>query len=114
MAAARLRHCMVDETYRPVCDLVARASHDLAAGTRLDIVGSRHAVPDIRAGLTEIGAARADNALPYYMAGGRTLKRAVKSGAAITFADVTPPQDSVLWTLRQEQDAAFAAAEAVA
>lgn len=108
MAAARLRHCMVDEAYRPVCDLVARAVRDLPAGTRLDIVGTRHAVPDIGAGLVEIGAARAETALPYYMAVGCTLKRAVKHGALITFADVTPAAESVLWTLRQEQDAAFA------
>ena len=114
MAAARLRHCMVDESYRPVCDLVARAARNLAAGTKLDIVGNRHAVPDIGAGLVEIGTARAENALPYYMAVGCTLKRAVKQGAAITFADVTAPQDSVLWKLRQEQDAAFATREAVA
>jgi predicted homoserine dehydrogenase-like protein len=107
MAAARLKHGMVDESYRPVCDLVARAERDLPAGTRLDIVGTRHAVPHIGAELTEIAAARADDALPYYMAVGRTLTRAVKNGAAITFADVARPEDSMLWTLRKEQDATF-------
>jgi predicted homoserine dehydrogenase-like protein len=106
MAAARLKHCMVDETYRPICDVVARAARELPAGTRLDIVGNRHAVPDVDASLYEHAAARAENALPYYMAVGRTLKRAVKAGAAITFADVEPPHGSMLWALRQEQDAA--------
>jgi predicted homoserine dehydrogenase-like protein len=114
MAAARLKHGMVDESYRPVCDLVARASRELPAGSRLDIVGTRHAVPDIGAGLVEIGAAQSEGALPYYMAVGRTLKRAVKKDAVITFADVTPPEDSMLWTLRKEQDKAFAAAVAMA
>jgi predicted homoserine dehydrogenase-like protein len=71
-------------------------------------------VPDIGAGLVEIGAAQPENALPYYMAVGRTLKRAVKKGAVITFADVTPPEESALWTLREEQDAAFATAVAMA
>ena len=112
LAAARLDHCMVDDSYRPVCELVARAARDLAAGDRLDIVGTRHAVPHIDAGLVEIDTARADNALPYYMAVGRTLRRTVKKGALITFADVTPPEDSVLWALRREQDAAFAPPQA--
>ncbi len=107
MAAARLRHCMVDETYRPVCDLVARAASDLPAGHRLDIVGNRHAVPNVDPGLIAIAESKAANALPYYMAVGRPLKRAVKKGAAVTFADVVPPDDSMLWTLRREQDAAF-------
>jgi predicted homoserine dehydrogenase-like protein len=107
MAAARLRHCMVDETYRPVCDLVARVAKDLPAGTRLDIVGNRHAVPDVGPGLVARADAQAADALPYYMAVGRTLNRTVKSGAMVTFADVAAPDDSLLWTLRREQDAAF-------
>ncbi len=114
MAAARLRHCMVDESYRPVCDLVARASRDLPAGDRLDIVGHRHAVPHIDPGLVARADAQAADALPYYMAVGRTLKRTVKKGAVVTFADVAPPGDSVLWALRREQDAAFGTERAAA
>jgi predicted homoserine dehydrogenase-like protein len=107
MAAARLRHCMVDETYKPVCDLVARVSQDLPAGHRLDIVGNRHAVPHVGPGLVPNADARTANALPYYMAVGQTLSRPVKAGALITVADVAAPADSLLWTLRKEQDAAF-------
>ena len=49
VAAARLRHNMVDESYRPVCDLVAKAQTDLPAGHALEIVGARHAMPGPRA-----------------------------------------------------------------
>jgi predicted homoserine dehydrogenase-like protein len=113
MAAARLGHCMVDETYRQVCDLVARASRDLPAGDRLDIVGHRHAVPHIDPGLVARADAQAADALPYYMAVGRMLTRTVKKGALVTFADVAPPDDSALWALRREQDTAFGASVAM-
>jgi predicted homoserine dehydrogenase-like protein len=43
--------------------------------------------------------------LPYYMATGQVLRRPVVAGALLTRADVTPPAGSVLWALRDEQDA---------
>ena len=36
---------MLDESYRPVCDLVAKAQTDLPAGHAIEIVGARHACP---------------------------------------------------------------------
>ena len=105
MAAARLRHDMVDESYRPVCDLVARAETDLPAGRRLDIVGLRHAIPDLQPLLLDAAPVRPGSPLPYYMAVGRTLVRPVKRGDTILVDDVGELADSTLWRLRAEQDA---------
>ncbi|WP_375457767.1 SAF domain-containing protein [uncultured Enterovirga sp.] len=107
VAAARLGHDMLDEAYRPVCDLVARAERDLPAGRCLDIVGLRHAVPDLQPLLVDAAPARGSAPLPYYMAVGRTLVRPVRRGAWIRADDVDQPVGSVLWRLRAEQDAAF-------
>ncbi len=107
MAAARLAHSVVDERYRPVVDLTARAMRDLPAGHRLDIVGTRHAVPDLEPGLTPAQPLGSGNPLPYYMAVGRTLTRPVRKGEPITSGCVDTPGSSALWTLRSEQDQLF-------
>jgi predicted homoserine dehydrogenase-like protein len=108
MAAARLNHSVVDERYRPVVDLTARAMRDLPAGHKLEIVGTRHAVPDLEPGLTPALPVTGRNPLPYYMAVGRTLTRLVAKGEFITADCVSAPNGSTLWSLRAEQDRAFA------
>jgi predicted homoserine dehydrogenase-like protein len=105
VAAARLRHDMVNAGYRPVCDLVARAQADLQAGDAIEIVGTRHAVPGLEPLLVDATPAHGANPLPYYMAVGRRLRRPVSRGAFITADSVEPPSNSVLWRLRAEQDA---------
>jgi predicted homoserine dehydrogenase-like protein len=107
VAAARLKHDMVTESYRPVCDLVAKAEHDLPAGHVLDIVGTRHAVPGLEPLLVDAAPAEGSNPLPYYMTVGRRLARDVKAGEYITADAVEAPADSVLWRLRAEQDGLF-------
>ena len=107
VAAARLRHDMLDESYRPVCDLVAKAQTDLPAGHAIEIVGTRHAVPGLEPLLVDAAPAQGANPLPYYMAVGRKLRRPVSRGAFITADAVEPASDSVLWRLRAEQDALF-------
>jgi predicted homoserine dehydrogenase-like protein len=107
LAAARLGHSILDERYRPVVDLTARAMRDLPAGRRLDIVGSRHAVPDLEPGLTPAMSVSGAAPLPYYMAVGRMLVRPVSAGEFITADCVETPADSTLWRLRAEQDAMF-------
>jgi predicted homoserine dehydrogenase-like protein len=107
LAAARLGNSSVDETYRPVVDLTARAAQDLPAGHRLEIVGLRHAVPGLDPLLTPAAPARGGNPLPYYMAVGRTLTRPVAAGEMLTVDCVTADESSPLWRLRREQDARF-------
>lgn len=107
LAAARLANTSVDDSYRPVVDLTAVATRDLPAGQRLDIVGNRHAIPDLEPRLTPAAPATAGRPLPYYMAVGRTLVRPVAAGSVLTVDAVAPPDGSTMWRLRAEQDAAF-------
>ena len=104
LAAARLGNQYTDANYKPRVDLIARAGEDLAAGRTLSIVGTRHAVPGLSPELQPAAKLAPGAALPYYMAVGRTLKRAVAKGDAITVADIEVPSSSTLWTLRAEQD----------
>ncbi len=110
MAAGRLRHSVPDGGYRPVADLVARAARDLPAGHILAIEGNRHAVPGLDALLLPAAPARGAAPVPYYLAVGQPLRRAVAAGATITCDDIEQPAGSPLWRLRAEQDAAFPAA----
>ena len=107
LAAARLSNQYTNVHYRPRVDLIARAGDDLPAGHALDIVGTRHAVPGLVPELAPSRAITDDAPLPYYMAVGLSLKRAVAKGEPITRADVEPPSNSVLWQLRAEQDQVF-------
>lgn len=107
MAAGRLGHSILDGSYRPVVDLVARAARDLPAGHVLAIEGNRHAVPGLDALLLPASPARGEAPIPYYMAVGRRLKRTVVAGQLLRCEDVEAPADSLLWRLRAEQDATF-------
>jgi predicted homoserine dehydrogenase-like protein len=102
--AAFLGHASTRE--RPVCDLVARAAGDLAAGTALQLA-ERHEIVGLAPMLADAKAANGVAAVPYYMAAGRTLKRRVAAGATLTVDDLDLPTDSVLWRLRAEQDQVF-------
>ncbi len=107
MAASRLGNTSVDEAYRPVVDLTARALVDLPAGRSLDIVGNRHAVPDLEPLLTPAEAITGSAPLPYYMAVGRTLARPVRAGETITRDCLVPQPPTTLDDLRGQQDALF-------
>ena len=107
MAAARLSNTSVDENYRPVVDLTARAATDLPAGRVLDIVGTRHAIPDLEPQLTAATAINEQAPLPYYMAVGATLAQPVKAGEFISRGHLEECSTSTLHALRAEQDALF-------
>jgi predicted homoserine dehydrogenase-like protein len=66
-----------------------------------------HSVPDLRPNLVDAGPIAAGRPLPYYMATGNRLSRAVRAGEYLTADTVEPPRDSTLWRLRAEQDEAF-------
>jgi predicted homoserine dehydrogenase-like protein len=107
MAASRLGNSSLDESYRPVVDLTARAMVDLPAGRILDIVGDRHAIPDLEPLLTAAQPVQDSTPLPYYMASGRTLARPVAAGEAITRDCLVSRPPTTLDVLRYEQDARF-------
>jgi predicted homoserine dehydrogenase-like protein len=91
---------------RPRCDMLARATEPLAAGSVLAI-GERHAVRGVEALLAEARRVGEAAPLPYYMAAGCRLRQDVAPGRFITRDLVEPPAGSALWRLRAEQDARF-------
>ena len=107
LAAARLGRSVLDESVRPVCDVIAVAAEDLPAGTTLEMVGNRHTLRALNAHLADAVPAAPDSAVPYYMLPGVRLAKSVAKGAPVTRSAVAAPEDSVLWKLRAEQDAAF-------
>lgn len=96
---------------RPVCDVAARATGPLAAGTQL-VLGERHALAHVTPLMLDAGPARGPRPAPYYLAAGATLARDVPAGAILSCEDLAPPPGSIAWTLRREQDAAFFGADA--
>jgi predicted homoserine dehydrogenase-like protein len=89
-----------------VCDMVARAAANLAPGTTLALA-ARHEIAGLAPMLAPAAPAVGAQAVPYYMAAGRTLKRRVAAGALLTVDDLHGPADSTLWRLRAEQDRVF-------
>jgi predicted homoserine dehydrogenase-like protein len=89
----------------PMVDVVALAKSDLEAGTVLDGLGGFHTY-----GVCENHpVVRRDGLLPMGLAEGSTLRRAVRRDEPLRVEDVDPPETSLTWELRAEQDAVFAA-----
>lgn len=92
----------------PRYDLVAKANRDMKAGTELKAVGHHHVIDGFDGILRP--AARIDEniQLPYYLADGMKLKKDVQAGQLLT-ADMLeiPATDTILWSLRREQDSVF-------
>ncbi|MGE4585148.1 MAG: NAD(P)H-dependent oxidoreductase [Sphaerochaeta sp.] len=96
------------EAPTPRYDLVARANRDMQRGTQLKAVGHHHVIEGFDGILRPAARIDAQGQLPYYLADGMTLKKDVKAGELLT-ADMLekPVKDSILWSLRREQDTAF-------
>lgn len=90
----------------PRCDLFARATTALTKGTRLAL-GERHTMAGVQPLLLDAQPARPGASVPYYMAAGCVLAADVPAGAMLRREHLQPPVDSMLWTLRDEQDAKF-------
>lgn len=93
---------------RPRVDLVARAARDLEPGELL-VMGARHVVEGLAHELVPARPLGPDVALPYYLAVGGRVRRAVRRGETLRCADVDLASDSTLLRLRQAQDRNFAA-----
>jgi len=91
----------------PRVDLVARATADLPEGHMLAMGGHHHSIADVAPELLPAAPLHADRPAPFYLISNRTLRRPVRKGQAITFADVAIPEDAPLLRLRREQDALF-------
>ena len=90
-------------TVRPYVDLVAKSTRQLKVGT---ILGGDHS-PDIDAAILPVSPVANGNPLPLHLLDGVCLSKDVAAGTLITQEMVEPPSDSLLWSLRQQQDAHF-------
>lgn len=90
-------------TVQPHVDLVARSNCELKAGTTL---GGGHS-DDIDAAILPVSPIAEGNPLPLYLLTGNRLSKDVAAETVITQEMVAPPADSLLWSLRQQQDAHF-------
>lgn len=93
------------DDYHPHVDVVARTTRDLAAG---EVLGDDHS-PDLQALIRPAQALSQDLALPLHVGRGNRLAVDVPAGTVITAEMVVPPEESVLWTLRMQQDRHFLA-----
>jgi predicted homoserine dehydrogenase-like protein len=110
LSAAILQRSTLGDTVRPRVDLVARATRDLPAGTRLAVAHHHtHALADMQPMLMPAAPAALDDSapLPYYMAVDQVLSRAVRAGEMLTAAALHKPVASALWRLRAVQDQRF-------
>ncbi len=92
--------------FTPRYDLVAQTTEPLRAGTRLTM-GPRHSIHGLKALLLPAQPARASAPIPYYMAADQILASDVPAGAMLETAQLCPPAESTLWSLRADQDQLF-------
>jgi predicted homoserine dehydrogenase-like protein len=85
---------------KPVAECIAIAKRDLKTGETLDAIGEYC----YRASIDIVQAARAENLLPLGLAKGCVLKRDVPIGQAIRYDDIASIPDTLLLTMRREQD----------
>ncbi len=91
----------------PVCEVVSVAKRDLEAGERLDGVGGfcTYGLIDNRQ------TAREMNALPIGLSEGCVLRRDIQKDTVISFDDVDQVPQGLAWSLWQEQNAHWPAAD---
>ncbi|WP_367142002.1 flagellar biosynthesis protein FlgA [Rhodoplanes sp.] len=93
--------------YRSRVDLVAVATADLPAGTRLGMGGHHHDIANVTAELRPACPLGSTAPSPFYLAADRRLTRGVSKGEAITQGDIETESGSHLMAVRRFQDAAF-------
>lgn len=90
--------------YLPRFDLVARAERDLKAG---EIIEDTNDAKAMKALIKTAQPVCDEAALPMQMIEGNPLAVDVKKGRIITGNMVVPPSESVLWSLRSQQEEQF-------
>ena len=103
LSAALLDVPTGSSTIQPHVDLVAKSNCELRAGT---ILGTDHS-SNIDAAILPASSIAKSNPLPLHLLTGNRLSRDIPAGTLITAEMVAPPSDSLLWSLRQQQDIHF-------
>ena len=90
-------------TVQPHVDLVAKSNCELKTGR---ILGGGHS-DDIDAAILPASPISQGNPLPLYLLTGNRLSKDVAAETLITQEMIAAPSDSLLWSLRRQQDAHF-------
>ena len=90
----------------PRVDMTVEVKRNLKSGEVLR-TGTLGHNPDFRASLLPAISVVDNNPLPFYMLEGNQLSRDIPANTMITRDMVVPPQDSILWRLRKQQDEHF-------
>lgn len=90
--------------YIPIYDLEKRAARDITAGEPL---GNDHDLK-LNASIIPATTRGPKNPVPGHMITGNVATRDIKAGEIITYDMIEDRSDSVLWTLRAEQEKVFA------
>jgi predicted homoserine dehydrogenase-like protein len=96
----------IEMDYRPRVDAVYVAKRDLKPGT---VISNDHS-PDVTAQILPAQALGPDAPVPSGLLHGARLVCDVPNGATLTGRMIERPRDSVLWSLRDEQDRVYKAA----
>lgn len=103
LRAARQGAGTLTEAPRPHVDVIMRTTRAMRSG---DMLGNDHA-PGMEALMAPAQPVQPGVPLPLHMGNGNPLRRDIAPGTVITAEMVAPPDDSVLWALRREQDQLF-------
>lgn len=87
----------------PRADIMARAKRDLKAG---EVIGDDHS-PGLEFFVVPALKVQADTELPFHLANRNRLTKDVSAGTALTRDMIQAPAESVLWSLRAQQDRQF-------
>ena len=92
----------------PRIDMVAKSARNFKAGEILgEKTGSLGLNLELRALMIPSVAITGNNPVPFFMLEGKRLSRDIPSGTIITQDMIIPPKDSLLWSLRKQQDEYF-------
>jgi predicted homoserine dehydrogenase-like protein len=94
-------------TIQPHVDITMTTTRDFAAGETLGQEGELGWNRDLHAALVPGYALSDDGPAPFFMAQGARLLEDAPAGTLITLDMIERPEDAMLWSLRQEQDARF-------
>ena len=87
--------------------MVGKANKPIKAGTILEATGHHHQIEGVDGLLLPAHRAEGANPIPFYMMANNTLACDVAAGTIISADMVTPPKESLLWTLRREMEKSF-------
>lgn len=107
MVAGLLRVPTGSHTVLPRLDIQIQTTRDFKKGETVSAPSELAYYPDVRATLIPSVPVADDNPLPAYMSEANRLIMDVPKGTVITRRMIAPPEDSVMWSLRQKQDELF-------